>query len=1405
MKVSEKNIIEWLNKALALMNDGCFLEAILWLEKAEKESLDKPCLFDYLAFCFLKFGLYTSAKNYLEKSLKFGSKDSKIRKRLERLERNPLSQIREVSFYIPCYNGERYLADCIKSILNQSYPIKEIILVDDASCDSTVKIARQYPIKLIRHKKNLGLASARNTALKFSNAEFLASIDVDVCVHRFWLEYLMTCFRNEMIAGAGGKLIEAYTINVVDRWRKVNMPQSPDEKSQLCLRALRNLHGFGCVYRKKYLKLVGGYDERFKTNNEDVDLSFRLRKYGFKLVFMPKALAWHLRKDNTKSLLSTYWRWYCYMQGERLGRYSGFPRLIKKTKLEIFKSFVKTQTSVFYRRQHLFYLDLLSGIWNILEDIRHMYFYSGFSKDKISDTLLLTLAGFIYVLKRKGASEKLLEYVFEDLRGFLFTDSKAKNINFKKINNFFDQDAIVISQNRNKLLKFFPNAEFDFVFEILSFWYRRFKFNNMYWKMLEVSARRIKLEEKFATAKNIDFKVMLLNPPWQDRGLKGVRAGSRWPFRMNFNINNSSFSYRPFPFFLAYATALLKKHNFNAVMLDAIAEDLKEEDFLEMVRWHNPDVVLIEASTASIFNDLKWAERIKVLIGSVVVFSGTHVSAMGKSFLKKHSHIDYVIRGEYELAFLGLVKRLRLRKSLRGLKGVGYRKKNNDVILQGRTRTIMQLDKLPFPERLTLPIYNYFDQGALLMSPMAQVMSSRGCPFGCIFCLWPQVLYGNRIYRMRDTRQIVDEIEMLTKEYGFTRFYFDDDTFNISRKKVLEICQEIIRKKIKIEWSIMARADLLDYKLLKILKDSGLVAVKLGVESASQRILNLNKKQLRLSKVKQTIKYCRILGIKVHLSFMLGLLGETKKTLKKTIKFALALQPDNVQFSLATPFPGTAFYRILEKKRSILSYDWSLYDSTRFVVINSPELSSEELENSFKKAEKIWLNHLINKEKKELFGIPSSRSLYFTESKLDENKKNRLNNITLANFKRMSLKPKRIAFVDALYKWPPRSGAHYDITALASHLHNLGFEVQLFALEPFIYFSGVSKTTSFYYFPIHQISYSPKNFSYDYICEKLNQVVCDFDPDCVFLGDGWSIKIHIAKKLSTFPQFLRFYAYENICLIKNGIWLKDGKACPFNFLQHPKRCQECVREFSSKNKASRYELKEFFLCDGFSKNFHNSCIDVIRQAKGIIVYNRKIAELLLQYNKNTYIIPSGVNPNRYYSQVDSDKDTFNILFSGRVEDEVKGFYILKNACGKIYERRKDIRLIVATNDDMEEAFIKTVDWHSQDLIPDLYAQADVCVIPSLWHEPFGIVALEAMAAGKPVIASRVGGLKDIVLDGVTGFLVDPENVEQIVEKIELLIQNPTLCSLMGQAGRKRVKEHYSWTNIIRDFYLPLLL
>lgn len=212
----------------------------------------------------------------------------------------------KIALYIPCFNAEKTIGACLNAVFLQDRLADDILVIDDGSTDKTVEIAKTYPVRIIKHAKNLGLAAARNSALKNTDAKLIASLDSDCEPSKDWLKHLAKRINSSNVAGVGGKTEEANRSNVFNNWRAVHMKQHWGDSKKI---NPSFLFGSNTLLRRDLLLKVGSYNEKYRSNFEDVDISSRLRKRGYTIIYEPRAVVKHLRNDDLSSLLNNFWKW----------------------------------------------------------------------------------------------------------------------------------------------------------------------------------------------------------------------------------------------------------------------------------------------------------------------------------------------------------------------------------------------------------------------------------------------------------------------------------------------------------------------------------------------------------------------------------------------------------------------------------------------------------------------------------------------------------------------------------------------------------------------------------------------------------------------------------------------------------------------------------------------------------------------------------------------------------------------------------------------------------------------------------------------------------------------------------------------------------------------------------------
>ena len=434
------------------------------------------------------------------------------------------------------------------------------------------------------------------------------------------------------------------------------------------------------------------------------------------------------------------------------------------------------------------------------------------------------------------------------------------------------------------------------------------------------------------------MKVLVANPPWPGPGY-GARSDVRWPHKR-------SDKYIEYPIYLSYAVAVLDEAGFDVAFIDAIMEELDIEEFAQKVAGDAPRLALIETSTPSIDFDLETAAAIKRLSPETfVALLGSHVTYFDQQTLAENPAVDAVVRGEFEYTSADLARALQSGAGLAGVLGVTYRDADGAVRRNDDRPLFEPLDKMPFPARHIVKGDGY-RAGIYSGGQPTAMVSSRGCPYRCTFCLWPDILYGHK-FRARSAQNVVDEIEEAVRTYGHDEIYFDDDTFTIDRQRVMDITRMIIDRGLheEVEWIAQCRVDTVDREMLEAMKAANCGYILFGVESGSPQMLKKMRKGITLDKVRHAFELAREVGIKTQAFFLFGMPGETQETIRESIEFAKEINASSTQFAIAIPHPGTVLFEECKTNGWLTSEDWADF-TAETALIETPWLTAQEVEDA---------------------------------------------------------------------------------------------------------------------------------------------------------------------------------------------------------------------------------------------------------------------------------------------------------------------------------------------------------------------------------------------------------------------------------------------------------------------------
>ncbi len=402
------------------------------------------------------------------------------------------------------------------------------------------------------------------------------------------------------------------------------------------------------------------------------------------------------------------------------------------------------------------------------------------------------------------------------------------------------------------------------------------------------------------------------------------------------------------PLGLAYIAAVLREAKHTVILLDSENQNMSYENMGILIKKEKPDIVGISAATVNFGNATRIARIAKQSSETLVVIGGNHATSLPEEVLRNHPEIDLAVIGEGEITMRELCNAMDNNREINytTIPGLAFRNTAGQIEKSPPRALIMDLDSLPFPARDFLPMEKYNVQIHLssVRGVKATMISSRGCPNHCTFCACPITM--GRKYRHRSIESVVDEMEHLVNKFNAKYIQFYDDTFTIKYQRVVDICNLIIKRKLKVKWFAHARVNTVDEDLFRLMKRAGCAHVSFGIESGNQTILRNIKKGTTLDHARKAVKACQRAGIRTLTTWMFGNPGETPETIKDTIDFAVELNPDIAVFSILAPLPGTEVYN---KYRGLLfdtSMNWEDYktlSTSNKLALKSKTMTTEML------------------------------------------------------------------------------------------------------------------------------------------------------------------------------------------------------------------------------------------------------------------------------------------------------------------------------------------------------------------------------------------------------------------------------------------------------------------------------
>lgn len=424
------------------------------------------------------------------------------------------------------------------------------------------------------------------------------------------------------------------------------------------------------------------------------------------------------------------------------------------------------------------------------------------------------------------------------------------------------------------------------------------------------------------------MKVILLFPRWTtDYGMFAYFAKriSIWP-----------------PLNLAYLAAVAEKEGHEVRIIDGQVEDMSLRKMIEHTAAFNPDIIGITATTPFYHIATDLARGLKEANSKIpIVIGGPHITLVKDEAFSPF--FDYAFIGESEKSWPMFLERYQNGEDISSVKGILFRD-NGQVKFTGAADPIDDMDFIPLPARHLLKMDKYKIGTLHGTKNFTSIMFSRGCPFKCIFC--SNNIFGGRV-RRRSVRSVVDEIKSVVSEFNIRHFSFADDNLTLDRHYILEMCNLIDKEELSITFEGSTRANLVDEELISRLARIGLIRISFGLETVDPEIRRIIKKEVPLESYTAAYRLTNKYGIETLDSVMLGLPGETRETIKKTLSYLRhARGIHQASFSIATPYPGTELYEMAKKGEhglKLMTEDFSEYRRYGSAVMSVGDLSPDDL------------------------------------------------------------------------------------------------------------------------------------------------------------------------------------------------------------------------------------------------------------------------------------------------------------------------------------------------------------------------------------------------------------------------------------------------------------------------------
>lgn len=467
-------------------------------------------------------------------------------------------------------------------------------------------------------------------------------------------------------------------------------------------------------------------------------------------------------------------------------------------------------------------------------------------------------------------------------------------------------------------------------------------------------------------------KGMFLNLPNKNKVMR----------RYMCSYNSPTFFFQPIEL-LSLAGVFRTWHKGNAFLVDSIAEELDTTDVIEIIKKHQPDFIISLSGFECFEEDMAQINSLKVAFPGIPFVLFGHYASVFYEKIMEETSVDVIIHGEPDLGFSDWVNNARNEEGLKTISGISY-KICDKIIHQAGSNRIPDPNKLPLPAFDLLKNHLYGEP--FFPKPFGLIQSARGCPYQCNYCVKS---YGTRLTSL-SPENIIKQIEAYVKEFKINSFRFIDDTFTAIPDRVISFCKLMIEKKYQtLSWSCLSRSDTLNREMLYWMKAAGCKRIYIGMESGSQKILDLYNKKTNVIQSLQDIQYAKELGFELMGFFMVGIPGEEESDLQLSINFAKEANFDFIIISQLSVYPGTPLFGALKDK-----INFSLLPYKNTFIDHSLASRANQFEKKFYRQFYFRQKFIINALKKyaisfmnEMYKNFYSLSSYILSNRTDEKRK----------------------------------------------------------------------------------------------------------------------------------------------------------------------------------------------------------------------------------------------------------------------------------------------------------------------------------------------------------------------------------------------------------------------------------